>query len=894
MAPQAQLSEDEVIARWLGDEAIVAIDSLVKLRLQYDHSKRERHERILDAIFRVMQVRANSARAEVSAWLEQHEEHKRQLTERGVLLEALDRASDLQSYGIVVSQIIYYYNHPELIGTDPYGETLGSLSPHVCDVASWRVGYRGSGHRALYNALSELQRDSSTGMAKLGLVPVVIGTGAGKSRMVEEMANSVFIVTMRLGRPSIGSNVFGELNERSPDHAVYVFLVEETVIFDPERTLIRNLAFMTGLTTALRNVLPSMGANASEYGLLVSSWPGYYQNASRRRDILLRAIREAKELESKYQSQEALVPLMRDAMTKLCVTIPDPAAPTKTARSAPIPVKSLKLIFSFDEKVSNGSYTGTFRHDPMSTCFAELTGLPVMGIVLSRSPKVLTTSGRSSLKLPLQVLFPFESHSDDESGRSSDEKELNNVSQLSSICRFGRPLFFAHLQAIEHELPRLWDYRGKKPDMPPAEYIIGHARSQLLGGSGHTGGFWEVRRSGTYGPLAVLDVRLALDLDAHTDIALGASERMVAENMCILYHDPKRPHALLSCYPSEPVLAEAAAQQMWHWRPEGPQSMSLLDVLVEESKRGLVALDDDDACLVGRYILLLSHDRAIGTLPVNPGAPIPNQPWFSDEVPLSRFISSIFTSKKASQVLRCLPDNVMDGGSLEEVFQDAFVHFTHFVKVQSAAITLDGLRAAYIRGAAFRIIGRKRPVDCVIPIRIKKGVGLESVFSLMAFTFNNDDDTTSLAQMRLDPKAQGYFPEHDQYIRPFIMLKWEFAAATQTEERSAEDSMEIDERTEIPSSVQSIGDDHIHPRYTIQARGISPDTFAEVNEWDKDKYQYLLTFQKGQPAVGEDIFKAPYSSGKGHGQVRTLGTSRKWDGGELLAMNGNWKPSVVV
>ncbi len=77
-----------------------------------------------------------------------------------------------------------------------------------------------------------------------------------------------------------------------------MFLVEETVGFDSERTLIRNLAFMTGLTTALRNVLPSMGANASEYGLLVSSWPGYYQNASRRRDILLRAIREAKELVS--------------------------------------------------------------------------------------------------------------------------------------------------------------------------------------------------------------------------------------------------------------------------------------------------------------------------------------------------------------------------------------------------------------------------------------------------------------------------------------------------------------------------------------------------------------------------------------------------------------------
>ncbi len=58
----------------------------------------------------------------------------------------------------------------------------------------------------LYNALYQLKRDSSTGMARPGLVPVVIGAGMGKSRMVEEIAKSVFIVTMRLGRPSIGSN----------------------------------------------------------------------------------------------------------------------------------------------------------------------------------------------------------------------------------------------------------------------------------------------------------------------------------------------------------------------------------------------------------------------------------------------------------------------------------------------------------------------------------------------------------------------------------------------------------------------------------------------------------------------------------------------------------------
>ncbi|KAI0691305.1 hypothetical protein C8T65DRAFT_699773 [Cerioporus squamosus] len=877
-------------------------------RVKHDRSKREAREKILDAIFRAMKTRAIGAPDIVEAWLEQHEEHKRQLTEKGVLRPALDLACERQTYGIVVSQIIYYYNHPELIGTNPSaGETLGSL--RLCDAAS-RVEYRGSGHHALYNALVKLQHDSTTGMARPDLVPVVVGTGVGKSRMVERMAWSVFTVRVRIGRPLIGSNgkvLSGSTDDRAPDEAVYKYLVEETAGLDSGRVLARTLVFMTGLATEIKKMLESqferLAMSVRSYDLLVSAWSGYYRSASNRRELFLGAIKEARTLE--YLSRQALVPRMKSAMSALCDTLPDPPPSGKgqsQASTALIPVKSLKLIFSFDEQSSETSSTteaGILRHGPMSKCFAELTESPLIGILLSRSPKALTKFGGSSLKLPLQVCFPFESHREDEIDRSGDEEELNDVSNLGLMCRFGRPLFFAHWQVIEREM-RVQASQGNKPRMPPAEYIISHVRTQLLGGSNHTDRFWEVRRSGTYGPLAVLDVRLALDLDAQTDIALRASERMVAENMRILYHDPKRPHALLSSYPSEPVLAEAAAQQMWHWRPEGSRSMSLLDVLVDESKSGLVSLSDDDACLVGRYILLLSHDRAIGTLPPDPTAPIPDQPWFSDEVPVPRFISSIFTRQKASQVLRCLPDNVLDGRPLEDELEDAFVHFTHFVKVQSAAITLDNLRAAYIRGAAFRIVGRKRPVHCVIPIRMKKGAGLESVFSLMAFRFNNDDDTTSPAQMRLDPKAQGYFPGYDQYTRPYIMLTWDIMAPLAEDgESSAGDSMEIDERpTEGPSgALLPPGEDaHVHPRYTIQALGISSGTYNEVHGGDQGKYRYLLTSQRGGAETGEGIFIPSFCGASGHGHLgEAQCVGGKGSGGrQLPTADDNWKPSVVV
>ena len=456
--------------------------------------------------------------------------------------------------------------------------------------------------------------------------------------------------------------------------------------------------------------------------------------------------------------------------------------------------------------------------------------------------------------------------------------------------------FFAELKAMR--LLHIQSKPEERPTMSPAEYIMTHVRTQLLGGSGDKP---NATRS-PYAPLAVLDVRLALDLDPHTDIALKVSQRMVTENMRVVFHDPKRPHAWSSSYPSEPVLAEAAAQQMWHWRPGGPEYMSLLDVLVAECKSGLISLDDDDASLVGRFMLLNAHDHAIGTLPPKPDAPIPNQPWFSEELPLPRFIASIFTKEKAARVLGCLPDNDLHGQCLEAELKDAFVHFTHFVKVKSTAITIESLRGAYIRGAAFRIVGRVQPVHCVIPVRIKKGPGLQSVFSFIAFVFNNGNEPTSPLQMRLDPKALVYFPEHDQYTRPFIVLAMDFDIPSNKcgeEDDSAQDTMMVDDEDSVaePGALRSRNESgHVHPRYTIQTFGMSPDTY-QVSDRDQKKYHYLLTSQRGTSSTEGDIFTNPIYGADGGAHLdpaRGRRVGMGWKQQRSLVLDYHWKTSMTI
>ena len=145
---------------------------------------------------------------------------------------------------------------------------------------------------------------------------------------------------------------------------------------------------------------------------------------------------------------EILVDKLKEAMHDLCNSIPQPDFRSTTAQLAdgagpPMAAdRSLKLIFVFDacgpgfvHPDSRGSHH--IQPRPLSECFAHLLGLPVAGLLLSRTPQILNDLGG---QIPLPMNFPFEPHSSNESPHNTGSEDiLSTVSDLNFMCQFGRP-----------------------------------------------------------------------------------------------------------------------------------------------------------------------------------------------------------------------------------------------------------------------------------------------------------------------------------------------------------------------------------------------------------------------------------------------------------------------
>jgi len=66
--------------------------------------------------------------------------------------------------------------------------------------------------------------------------------------------------------------------------------------------------------------------------------------------------------------------------------------------------------------------------------------------------------------------------------------------------------------------------------------------------------------------MAVLDVQLSLDYEPRREKVQIEEAGLVESHMRIAYSIPNDREYLRSGYPSEPLLAEAAARQLWKWR----------------------------------------------------------------------------------------------------------------------------------------------------------------------------------------------------------------------------------------------------------------------------------------------------------------------------------------
>lgn len=167
---------------------------------------------------------------------------------------------------------------------------------------------------------------------------------------------------------------------------------------------------------------------------------------------------------------------------------------------------------------------------------------------------------------------------------------------------------------------------------------------------------------------ALVDILIMLDFEPRREAHQHLVD-MVAGHMRTAYSVPDHRH-FRSGYPSEPILAEAAARQIASFQNKTNGSeFSMGSILRERFREGLISLGERGE-VVMRVLLMEAYMRALQT-----DHPSDNPPTFSKGCKLITFLKELLTEGYIMKVLEGLPDNLVEGKPLQEALSTAMVRF---------------------------------------------------------------------------------------------------------------------------------------------------------------------------------------------------------------------------
>lgn len=170
---------------------------------------------------------------------------------------------------------------------------------------------------------------------------------------------------------------------------------------------------------------------------------------------------------------------------------------------------------------------------------------------------------------------------------------------------------------------------------------------------------------------AILNVWLRLDYESCQEPVFKLEALLVASYMCIAYSIPKERVYFRSSYPSEPILAEAAAHQMYHKDASGCDTVAAAVDAIRYLKQDGYINKGKQGKLVAQMLLMFAHDAAIRNKHVVDDQSPLN---YSKGVPLTSFIKALFHPNMVEAVLNLTPNHFLIGNlKLCDAFEGAIV-----------------------------------------------------------------------------------------------------------------------------------------------------------------------------------------------------------------------------
>lgn len=306
--------------------------------------------------------------------------------------------------------------------------------------------------------------------------------------------------------------------------------------------------------------------------------------------------------------------------------------------------------------------------------------------------------------------------------------------------------------------------------------------------------------------------------------------------MAIAYTFKTDRQGLTAGYPSEPVVAEAAAQVMWKFR------RPVSEVLAQYVTSGMVPIGTRGE-LVMRLLLIKAFDWAATRFRRE-------NELIDRPVHLFHFLSELFGPEHLSHIKKARPDKCGDKQTFEQAFKDACIRFTHFARMEDdSLVSSQGAWAAIMRGIAWLCSPTQETIDCIIPVTIGTGMLSKKTMTAIFIRASNRPRSTPhpIDEASLNGRnGRSFFPKDSTTPRPYITIVMEFGIQTAANcaTTSTVGPVSVPSPPDNPATHQSPPMDHglantaLHPRYAMVVYGCSRKVYKVIQ--DKRSYKLLL------------------------------------------------------
>ncbi|OCH87738.1 hypothetical protein OBBRIDRAFT_805843 [Obba rivulosa] len=531
-------------------------------------------------------------------------------------------------------------------------------------------------------------------------------------------------------------------------------------------------------------------------------------------------------------------------------------------------------------------------YDALCSSLDVFRGLPIFFVFLSTNSQIALLAPPKSRSKSIaakqhfgSLVAPFTETPFDCSPKfplPRDGHTLHDIITVEFMAQLGRPLWGSLLNAMETESEPEPEPESEPPSQgkstslqnlnPMAAEMIPLARTKLLS-CGALPEFTDETKvkvlSEFYTPLrkrVLAEVRVSLNYEPSRQKTYDELAEMVANHMRMVYSVPQHREYMRSGYSSEPILAEAAAQEL---SVLNTSQSTVANDLCSVGERGEV---------VGRTLLTLAYDRAVEKAHLASSSDGPVN--YSAGCSLVQFIEELFTEENAEKILDSHPDNARTNVTMREAFKKAHVRFTHFGRLgDDGGMMSEALFAAFLRCQALMGHPTQEKIDALIPIVLDRDAICVEQMTVLMISIKRRLVKGIQAQYDICADKMGIFFDSSLlslHERPYITLVMELgvcgrAGYTPTGRRHVERPAKgekgglagfgtlpnpvpqgrttmspahailkaLGEREGLRSADQELK----HPRYNIYAYGCSNRIYKVISAEERVLYYLLLADQ---------------------------------------------------